>query len=109
MRKSVLTLALSAPVLLTACHEIRTGVEGFTDKSEVYAQVETSLIGNGTPRRQLTALMGTPVRTEAKSFAGLDGESLVFTDAHSSYHFVLINGRTVTKSQNPKPSLPQTK
>ena len=105
-----MTTALAGlAALLAGCNDLKAAVEGFTDKSVGYAQIETSLMGNGTHRAQLVTLMGTPVQVKAQSFAGLDGESMVFIDASSVYHFFLVNSRAVTKSQSPKPIQPSTK
>lgn len=97
----ILTITFVAAVL-AGCNDIKASVEAFTDKSTGYAQVETSLVGNGTHRLQVLALMGTPVQNTSQSFAGVDGESLAFTDANSTYRFLLVNNRTVSKSQSPK-------
>lgn len=97
----ILTITFVAAVL-AGCNDIKTSVEALTDKSAGYAQVDTSLVGKGTHRSQILALMGTPVQSTGQSFAGLDGESLAFSDANSTYRFLLVNNRTVSKSQSPK-------
>jgi hypothetical protein len=80
-------------VALSGCNQVSSLLSD--DKTASFAQITTGT--SGSTRAAVVQLMGPPLKSSVTSFAGLEGEQLVFRDDKSDYTVTLIQQRAFAK------------
>lgn len=100
-----LLLPVIALALVTSGCNIDALTASFRDRREVFASLRVGV--DGASRKEVVTKMGVPLESQLSNIAGMQIETLAFSDAHSKYSVTLLSGTTWRKTATPKSTNPK--